>query len=177
MANSTNKRNYRIDFSTMTLIMTADFAEKAYDPETDEYKTLMRLKKDFPDLKTSHKTHATPKSYTSKKTGEKFKDNQFKGLTYENMERFLAAIPNSEEYQAEYEYAKDIAEELRMKPYILSRDWFLTQFPKYRKNALAYLTEHPDLVKVETLANVKIVREADASPATPATICDLKKVG
>lgn len=177
MANSTNKRNYRIDFSTMTLIMTADFAEKAYDPDTDEYEILMRLKKDFPDLKTSRKTHSTPKSYTSKKTGEKFKDNQFKGLTYENMERFLSAIPNSEEYQAEYEYAKKIAEKLRLKPYVLVRDWFLAQFPKYRKNPIVYLTEHPDLVKVADLANVVIVGEAFSSPATPATIHEIKKAG
>ena len=37
-----NKRemNYRIDFTTMTLTMTAEFADRAYDPNTDEYATL-----------------------------------------------------------------------------------------------------------------------------------------
>ena len=29
--------NYRIDFTKMTLTMTADFADKAYDPTTEEY--------------------------------------------------------------------------------------------------------------------------------------------
>ena len=57
MATTTSLRsaNYRIDFTNMTLIMTAEFAEKAYDPATEEYKTLKRLKKDFPDLKVSSK--------------------------------------------------------------------------------------------------------------------------
>ncbi len=158
-------KKYKFDIISKTLTLTADFVEAMNNPKSDEFTLYQQFVKEIPGLKVERKTHSTPKSYTSKKTGEKFKDNQFKGLTYENMERFLAAIPNSEEYQAEYKYAKDIAEELRMKPYILSRDWFLTQFPKYRKNALAYLTEHPDLVKVADLANVG---EAKASPATPA---------
>ena len=44
-----NKKNmnYRIDFARMTLIMTADFAAKAYDPETPEYEILKRLKKEY----------------------------------------------------------------------------------------------------------------------------------
>ena len=42
--------NYRIDFTKMTLIMTADFARNAYIEDTEEYKTLTRLKKDFPDM-------------------------------------------------------------------------------------------------------------------------------
>lgn len=35
-------KNYRIDFARMTLIMTADFASKAYDPTTPEYEILVR---------------------------------------------------------------------------------------------------------------------------------------
>ena len=37
---TTNKsgKNYRIDFARMTLIMTADFAEKAYNPTTPNTK-------------------------------------------------------------------------------------------------------------------------------------------
>ena len=34
-------KNYRIDFARMALIMTADFAEKAYNPTTPEYEILV----------------------------------------------------------------------------------------------------------------------------------------
>ena len=60
-------KNYRIDFDRMTLIMTADFADKAYDPTTPEYETLVRLKTDFPDLKVERKTHSTPAFYKTTK--------------------------------------------------------------------------------------------------------------
>ena len=56
MKNTNNsKRNYRINFTTMTLTMTVDFAERAYNPATDEYKILLRLQHDFPDLKVERK--------------------------------------------------------------------------------------------------------------------------
>ena len=44
---SKRELNYRVDFTKMTLIMTADFADRAYDPTTEEYEILTRLKKDF----------------------------------------------------------------------------------------------------------------------------------
>ena len=47
---SLRSANYRIDFTKMTLIMTADFARNAYIENTEEYKILTRLKKNFPDL-------------------------------------------------------------------------------------------------------------------------------
>lgn len=78
-----NKRemNYRIDFTQMTLIMTAEFADNAYIKNTEEYKILTRLKKDFPDLKIERKTHRTPSKYRTKQ-GEEYTHNQFKDLTY-----------------------------------------------------------------------------------------------
>ena len=45
------KMNYRIDFTTMTLTMTAEFADNAYNPATEEYAILTRLQKDFPQLR------------------------------------------------------------------------------------------------------------------------------
>ena len=84
--------NYRIDFSRMTLVMTADFADKAYDPTSEEYKVLTRLKQDFPDLKVERKTHSKPTSYTTSKSKEKFYHNPYKGITYDNMKRFIKTV-------------------------------------------------------------------------------------
>ena len=122
--------NYRIDFSRMTLIMTAEFAANAYDPTTAEYKVLTRLKKDFPDLKIERKTHRTPTKYRTK-SGEEYEHNQFKDLTYKRMEKFLSYIPNGAKYQKEYAFVKDFATSMNH---------------NFLKNPMFYLTNSPDLL-------------------------------
>ena len=134
--------NYRIDFTTMTLIMTADFADQAYIPTTDEYEILTRLKKDFPDLKVERKTHRTPAKYTTKQ-GEEYTHNQFKDLTYKRMEKFLSRIPNGTAYQKEYEWVKAFATDLNGNGYHIVRKWFVEQFPHFRKDPLFYLNNSP----------------------------------
>ena len=58
---SKSELNYRIDFTKMTLTMTAEFADRAYDPESEEYEILTRLQKDFPRLRVVRKTHRSPR--------------------------------------------------------------------------------------------------------------------
>ena len=142
---SKREMNYRIDFTKMTLIMTADFADRAYDPTTEEYEILTRLKKDFPDLKIERKTHRTPSKYKTK-SGEEYTHNQFKDLTYKRMEKFLSRIPNGEAFQKEYECVKDFATDLNGNGYTMVRKWFVAQFPEFRKNPLFYLSHSPELV-------------------------------
>lgn len=134
--------NYRIDFTSMTLIMTADFADQAYIPTTDEYEILTRLKKDFPGLKVERKTHRTPAKYKTK-SGEEYTHNQFKNLTYKRMEKFLSRIPNGAVYQKEYEWVKAFATDLNGNGYPIVRKWFVEQFPHFRKDPLFYLNNSP----------------------------------
>ena len=88
MATTTSLRstNYRIDFTKMTLTMTADFALKAYDPTTEEYEILTRLQRDFPRLRVVRKTHRSPKTA-----------NPAKGLTYDRMEKYIRLFDNADE--------------------------------------------------------------------------------
>ncbi len=146
-----NKRemNYRIDFTKMTLIMSADFADRTYDSSTEEYKILTRLKKDFPGLKIERKTHRTPSKYKTKQ-GEEYAHNQFKDLTYKRMEKFLSRIPNGSAYQKEYGFVKDFATDLNGNGYTMVRKWFVAQFPKFRKDPLFYLNNSPELIKGAT---------------------------
>lgn len=134
--------NYRIDFTSMTLIMTADFADQAYIPTTDEYEILTRLKKDFPGLKVERKTHRTPAKYKTK-SGEEYTHNQFKNLNYKRMEKFLSRIPNGAVYQKEYEWVKAFATDLNGNGYPIVRKWFVEQFPHFRKDPLFYLNNSP----------------------------------
>ena len=142
---SLRSANYRIEFTKMTLTMTADFALKAYDPSTEEYEILTRLKKDFPDLKIERKTHRTPSKYKTK-SGEEYNHNQFKDLSYNRMEKFLSRIPNGATYQKEYECVKDFATDLNGNGYPLVRKWFVEQFPNFRKNPMFYLNNSPELI-------------------------------
>lgn len=141
-------KNYRIDFARMTLIMTADFAEKAYDPTTPEYETLVRLKTDFPDLKVERKTHRKPTSYTTSKSKEKFYHNPYKGITIDNMERFIATVDDKEgTYKKEYDRVYDYAQGMgKKRAYAIVAGWFVEQFPKYRTDPFYYYRNRPTLI-------------------------------
>lgn len=147
-----NKKNYRIDFTSMTLIMTADFADKAYDPTTEEYKILRRLQKDFRGLKFERKTHSRPASYTTSNSKEKFSHNPYKGITYDNMERFIAAVDNkTKNYKAEYDRVKEYAQAMgKKRAYAIVAGWFVEQFPKYRTEPFYYYRNRPALIPFST---------------------------
>ena len=113
------KRNYRVDFSTMTLTMTAEFAERAYNPDTDEYKILSRLQQDFPKLRVRRKTHRSPRT-----------SNPNKGLTYERMERYIRLHENGDELMEQFEKAKAIAA-TQKNAYLYTHKWFQRQFPNF----------------------------------------------
>lgn len=130
------------DIVSRTLTLTANYRAAMANPESDEYKMVVRLQTDFPNLKIIQKTHATPRSYITK-SGEKYKHNQFKDLTYERMERFIAAIPQNEAYMAEYRAVKAFACEAKRNGYPLVRNWFIEQFPKFRKDPLFYFQTPP----------------------------------
>lgn len=137
---------YNVDFAKMTITITADFAKRMNNPNSEEYKTICRFRKDFPAMRIVNRTHHTPRKYVSSSTGEKFNCNQFKNLTYERMERFISALPKSEEYQREYNFVKNYASAVQHNGYTLVRKWFVKQFPEFRKNPLLYLSNSPALL-------------------------------
>ena len=141
---------YKIDFATNTITVTTKFAQAMNNPASTEYQTIVQIRNDFPDIKIIRKTHATPKAYHTK-SGESFRCNQFKNLTYENMERFISALPSSEAYQKECDFIKNTATKIQHNGYALVRKWFTAQFPEFRKNPLFYLTNKPTLVSGASL--------------------------
>lgn len=85
---------YQIDFTTKTLTITKEFSDNAQAPASKEFGILMNLQNAIPGLTVIRKTHTTPRKYVSKSTGETFNCNQFKNLTFDNMEQFIEALPN-----------------------------------------------------------------------------------
>ena len=133
------------DVVSQTLTITAKFAKMMNDTTSDEYKLVQRFRKDFPNLTIAKKTHKSATSYTTK-SGEKFNCNQFKNLTYDRMEKFIAALPKNEGYLREYLFVKNYASAIQHNGYTLVRKWFVAQFPEFRKNPLFYLYNTPELV-------------------------------
>ena len=122
---------YKMDFASKTLTLTKAFADAAANPSTDEYAILTRFQRDFSDLKIVRKTHKTPRKYHNS-NGETTRCNQFKHLTYENMERFMNALPQREELMKVYTFLRYDAGLVQTSAYKTVRDWFMAQFPKFR---------------------------------------------
>ena len=137
---------YKFDVVSQTLTVTANFADKMNDPSSDEYKLVVQFQSDFPNLTIAKRTHKSPSKCTSKATGEKFNCNQFKNLTCDRMEKFIAALPNNEAYKREFEFVRYTASSIQTNGYKQVREWFVAQFPEFRKNPLFYLNNAPEVV-------------------------------
>lgn len=133
---------FKFDAASQAITITAGFAKAMSDPNSEEYNLIARFKKDFPNLTISRRSHRTATHYTTK-SGERFHCNQFKNLTYERMEKFISVLPNGQEYQKEFEFMRDYASLVQHNGYSLVREWFVKQFPEFRKNPLFYLNHAP----------------------------------
>ena len=144
---SKREMNYRIDFTKMTLTMTADFADKAYDPTTEEYEILTRLQRDFPRLRVVRKTHRSPKTA-----------NPAKGLTYERMEKYINLHENADELLDLFQKVQSAG-----RGYTYVKAWFIKQFPNYKnvpdfkdgKLRVVKPVEAPNAEETEDLAEIE----------------------
>ena len=152
---------YKMDFTTKTLIITKGFDEKAQNPFTAEGKILMKFQKDFPDLKIERKTHRTPKKYRTK-SGEEYNCNQYKNLSYDKMERFMDALPEGESKDKvieAYNFLRYNAGLVQTSTYKAVRDWFVTQFPEYRKDPLFYLYNEVVIIDLKPILDQQKKKE------------------
>lgn len=136
---------YTVDFTNKTLTISAKFSEKLQDIDSEEFALYERFAATIPGLTVIRRTHKTPSKYKTE-SGEKFACNQFKNLKYKNMENFISALPDNEEYFREYTFIKYYASKVQTNGYALVRRWFVAQFPEFRKNPLFYLYNRPALI-------------------------------
>ena len=154
---------FKFDAASKTLNITAGYAKKLNDMESAEFKHYNAMMQAIPGLVVVNRSHRSPSKCTSKSTGETFMCNQFKNLKYENMERFMSALPNSEEYFAEYDFLRDYAVQMQTSGYALVRRWFVTQFPHFRKNPLFYVYNTPTLVKASEVIAETVASETESA--------------
>lgn len=98
-------KGYIVDFVRKTITITAEFEKAMRSPDDDAYKTIQQLCADFPGMRIVRRTHRTPSRYVSKQ-GVVSKCNPYKNLTYEKMEQFISALPNSTAYLKQYDFLK-----------------------------------------------------------------------
>ena len=154
---------YKLSLVNKTLTVSKAFEEAVATGEGEEYEIYTKWMREIPTLKVIRKTHKTPTKYTTK-SGEEFKCNQFKNLTYKNMETFIMSLPEAEVFMNEYVFVKEYAGAIQTNAYALTRRWFVKQFPDFRSNPLAYLYTTPELVEaVEVLEEYEAEQEAKAA--------------
>ena len=140
-------KGYTLSLSAKTLTITKDFDDKAQDPTSKEFAILMNLQNSIPGLTVVRKTHATPRKYTNKQ-GEKFNCNQFKNLSFDNMEAFIDGLPNNKDIKEAYNFLRHCGKLPQTSRYTVVSKWFVAQFPEFRKNPLFYLYNEVKVVNI-----------------------------
>ena len=145
---------YTFDALNNTLTISASFAKKASKVGSLEYNIILKLRKDFPDLTIQQE---------AKKEGKK-------GLTFGQMEDFIALHRNAEELKSLFEKVKKLSRVQPM-PYKYVKTWFEDRFPYYSDQPTfdadgfvinpVTLSNMKDMVQEVTAANQMAVIDAE----------------
>ena len=145
---------YTFDALNNTLTISASFAKKASKVGSLEYNIILKLRKDFPDLTIQQE---------AKKEGKK-------GLTFGQMEDFIALHRNAEELKSLFEKVKKLSRVQPM-PYKYVKTWFEDRFPYYSDQPTfdadgfvinpVTLNNLKDMVQEVTAANQMAVIDAE----------------
>ena len=111
--------SYSFDALTNTVTISKDFARKASQLNTSEYKTLLQLRNDNPNLKIVMR--------------ESGKAQNGSGITFKQMEAFIKQCRDSESRIEVYERVKALSR-VQRSPYKYVKDWFLTNYANYSEN-------------------------------------------
>ena len=114
------KTNYKIDFAANTITLTKAFEEAAANMESAEYKMLLKLREDIPNIQIIRKTRRAPKTA-----------NPNRNLTYANMERYMGVFKNAAELREQFEIVKTMSKG-QPSAYNYVKGWFVSQFPNYK---------------------------------------------
>ena len=133
-------RPLTIDFRNNRIVMTRDFAKKAADPKTKEYRELKEAMGTFPTFTVEH--------HTIKKSASK---ETYKGLNYD----FMIDYINTHVAEEKREKAMaDLSEQMYLtkchsKKFPTVKKWFLATYPEINSNFGKIATEFEERHAVE----------------------------
>ena len=120
------RKPIRIDFTNHAIVLTREFQKLASDVRSDEYSTLQRVRKDYPDFSVG--TRAIKKNPNK---------NTYKNLTYSYMEKYIRVHEKKEQAT---ETLTKLAEMYQLAQcrrngygYATIKRWFLTRYPDVEK--------------------------------------------
>ena len=114
------KNTYKLDLAANTITLTKAFEEAAANMESAEYKMLLKLREDIPNIQIIRKTRRAPKTA-----------NPNRNLTYANMERYMSVFKNAAELREQFEIVKTMSKG-QPSAYNYVKGWFVSQFPNYK---------------------------------------------
>lgn len=115
--------NYTINFETEEIIITKKFAKASQDLSSAEFKVMQQLRKEFVGFKFAYKT-------IEKKENKK----SYKGLSIEEMQRFISNQTEAE--QEMFEKVLAVASNKQGK-YAIIKKWFLDNYKEAYSTELA----------------------------------------
>ena len=124
------KNGYNYDAISNTVTISSTFAKKASQVGSEEYEIMLKLRKDYPNLKVMKE----------EKTGNA-------QLTYKKMEEFIKLHRNNDELLKAFKGARTLSKFHSM-PYTFVKSWFAKTFPyfeggNYTTDADGYIVETP----------------------------------
>lgn len=117
--------NYTINFETEEIIITKKFGKAASQIGTPEFKVMQQLRKEFADF-----------SFTYKTIKKKENKNSYKGLSIEEMTRFLSN--RAEEEQEMFKKVLAVAANKQGK-YAIVKKWFLDNYKEAYSKEIAVI--------------------------------------
>ena len=139
----TNVTGYSYDITTNTLTVTADFAKKASQLNTPEYRIVKQYRAEFPDIAIQRKTNSA--SHSSK------------GIKYADMERYMKMCRTADRYLFVFGKVRELSKG-QPNPYKYVRTWFDNLFPHYSEQPVidgeGFIVENPDILALPAPAAV-----------------------
>ena len=110
--------SYSFNPTTLELTISKAFEKNASVYGTDEYRTILNLRKDYPNLKIFVKTQ---------KAAEKTANDK---LTYTKMRDFIKLCPDSNKRLATFDRVLALSK-CQRSPYAYAKHWFLENYANY----------------------------------------------
>ena len=148
---------YNFDALNNTLTISNSFAKKASKLGSLEYKVILKLRQDFPNLTIVRE---------EKKEGKK-------NITFAQMEAFIALHRNKDELTKLFNNVRKLSRVQPM-PYKFVKNWFENRFPYYTNPALdedGYVVDSVALPAMKDMVQeVAAANEINAIPAEEAKV-------
>lgn len=137
---------YTIDFATATITITKKFGKAANQFDTPEFKIMQRLREEFAGFKFEYKS-------IEKKENKK----SYRGLTIEEMKRFIST--RAEEEQMTFKKVIAIAETKQSK-YAIVKKWFLDHYKDAYNEEIKSIKVEQEVASIEAELEVISANEA-----------------